>query len=249
MSYNIISADNRVVSREKHKFATILEQEFELDDEQIDHLYEAAKSSTSDPHANLQTVSQYLKPYPGLRMNFMNILNQLVDIDGIKDGELDIFCEALHLIFSEVNQQYRVHPGCRAGPIYPGLSGYKTQFVFALTSIAVGIREEILYRGVLQTLIEKRLGWIWAIVLSNVVFTLYHYGAWEFTTSKVLELFFVGCFVGLLYRGTGSLIIAIVFHSIYDAIWCFTPYLEKPWHWAWGSAMQILAAALILFWV
>ena len=57
---------------------------------------------------------------------------------------------------------------------------------------------------------------------SNVVFTLYHYGAWEFTTSKVLELFFVGCFVGLLYRGTGSLIIAIVFHSIYDAIWCFT---------------------------
>ena len=130
-----------------------------------------------------------------------------------------------------------------------GLSGYKTQFVFALTSIAVGIREEILYRGVLQTLIEKRLGWIWAIVLSNVVFTLYHYGAWEFTTSKVLELFFVGCFLGLLYRGTGSLIIAIVFHSIYDAIWCFTPYMEKPWHWAWGSVMQILAAALIFFWV
>ena len=103
--YHIISADNRVVSREKHKFATILKQEFDLDDEQISNLYEAAKSSTSDPHADLQTVSQYLKQNPGLRMNFMNKLNQLVDIDGVKDGELDIFYEALQLVFPEVKQK------------------------------------------------------------------------------------------------------------------------------------------------
>ena len=100
--YHIINADNRVVNKEKHKFATILKQEFDLDDEQINHLYEAAKSSTSDPHADLQTVSEYLKQNPGLRMNFMNKLNQLVDIDGVKDGELDIFYEALQLVFPEV---------------------------------------------------------------------------------------------------------------------------------------------------
>jgi uncharacterized tellurite resistance protein B-like protein len=103
--YHIINADNRVVSKEKHKFATILKQEFDLDDEQISHLYEAAKSSTSDPHTDLQTVSQYLKQNPGLRMNFMNKLNQLVDIDGVKDGELDIFYEALQLVFPEVKQK------------------------------------------------------------------------------------------------------------------------------------------------
>ena len=103
--YHIISADNRVVSREKHKFAIILKQEFDLDDEQINHLYEAAKSSTSDPHADLQTVSEYLKQSPGLRMNFMNKLNQLVDIDGVKDGELDIFYDALQLVFPEVKQK------------------------------------------------------------------------------------------------------------------------------------------------
>lgn len=100
--FHIINADNQVVSREKHKFATILKQEFDLDDEQISHLYEAAKSSTSNPHADLQIVSEYLKQNPGLRMNFMNKLNQLVDIDGVKDGELDIFYEALQLVFPEV---------------------------------------------------------------------------------------------------------------------------------------------------
>jgi len=103
--YHIINADNRVVSKEKHKFATILKQEFDLDDEQISHLYEAAKSSTSDPHADLQTVSEYLKQSPGLRMNFMNKLNQLVDIDGVKEGELDIFYDALQLVFPEVKQK------------------------------------------------------------------------------------------------------------------------------------------------
>ena len=80
-----------------------------------------------------------------------------------------------------------------------GLSGQKTQVIFAMTSLAVGIREEILYRGVLQNLLEKRYGWIVALLLSNVIFTLYHYGAWPFTASVVIELFFVGCCAGLLY--------------------------------------------------
>jgi len=103
--FHIINADNQVVSREKHRFATILKQEFDLDDEQISHLYEASKSSTSNPHTDLQIVSEYLKQNPGLRMNFMNKLNQLVDIDGVKEGELDIFYEALQLVFPEVKQK------------------------------------------------------------------------------------------------------------------------------------------------
>lgn len=130
-----------------------------------------------------------------------------------------------------------------------GISGSQTQIVFAITSLAVGIREEILYRGVLQNLLEDRFGWILGIIITNVIFTLYHYGAWEFTTSNVLEWFFVGCFVSLLYRGTGSLIVAIVFHTIYDAVWCFSPYLDLPLHWAWGSVFQIGAAALLFLWV
>jgi len=37
-------------------------------------------------------------------MEFMNKLNQLVDIDGVQDRELDVFYEALHLVFPEVGK-------------------------------------------------------------------------------------------------------------------------------------------------
>jgi uncharacterized tellurite resistance protein B-like protein len=103
--YHIISADKQVVSKEKHKFATILKQEFDLNGEQISHLYQAAKASTSDPHADLKTVNHYLKQNPVLRMEFMNKLNQLIDIDGVQDRELDIFYDALHLVFPEVERK------------------------------------------------------------------------------------------------------------------------------------------------
>ena len=103
--FHIISADKEVASKEKRKFASILKQEFDLDDDQVSHLYQAAKSSTSDPHADLQTVNHYLKQKPVLRMNFMKKLNQLIDIDGVQDNELDIFYEALHLVFPEIKQK------------------------------------------------------------------------------------------------------------------------------------------------
>lgn len=102
--YHIISADKLVVSREKNEFARILKREFNLNDEQISHLYQAAKSATSNLLDDLQTVNIYLKQNPAVRMNFMDKLNHLVDIDGVKDRELDIFYEALHLVFPEIKQ-------------------------------------------------------------------------------------------------------------------------------------------------
>jgi len=102
--FHIISADNQIGKKEKKKFADILEQEFELSDKQIDHLYQAAKSSTSDLHADLEMVNIHLKQDPVLRMNFMKKLNQLINLDGVKDRELDIFHEALHLVFPDIKE-------------------------------------------------------------------------------------------------------------------------------------------------
>ena len=102
--YHIINADDQVVAREKHEFYTILKQEFKLDEEQAEHLYLAAKSSASDLLSDLQTVNHYLKQNPMIRMNFMNKLIHLVDIDGVKDRELEIFYETLHQVFPEVRE-------------------------------------------------------------------------------------------------------------------------------------------------
>lgn len=102
--YHIISIDDHIASREKSEFTTILKQEFNLNDEQVDNLYLAAKSSASELHSDLQMVSDYLKQNPAVRMTFMKKLIYLVNIDGVKDRELDIFYETLYLVFPELKK-------------------------------------------------------------------------------------------------------------------------------------------------
>ena len=100
--YHVISADAHVIDKEKHKFAAILKKEFELNDEQIEHLYQAAKTSTSDLHSDLHTINLHLKKTPLVRMNFMQQIVQLADADGLNKQSLDVFYETLHEIFPEV---------------------------------------------------------------------------------------------------------------------------------------------------
>jgi uncharacterized tellurite resistance protein B-like protein len=100
--YHVLSADQHLGVREKHEFQRILKQEFELDDDQVEHLYLAARGSASDVHSDLHTVNFYLKHNPAVRMTFMRKLLQLIDADGVHPRELDIFYEALHEVFPEV---------------------------------------------------------------------------------------------------------------------------------------------------
>jgi len=100
--YHVLSADQHLGVREKHEFQRILKQEFELDDDQVEHLYQAARGSASDVHSDLHTVNFYLKHNPAVRMTFMRKLLQLIDADGVHPRELDFFYEALHEVFPEV---------------------------------------------------------------------------------------------------------------------------------------------------
>ncbi len=102
--YHVISADKRVDRREKHEFDRILKQEFDLDDEQVDHLYQAAKGSTEDVHGDLHTINFYLKRNPVVRMTFMRKLLQLIDVHGVQGEDLELFFEALHEVFPEVKE-------------------------------------------------------------------------------------------------------------------------------------------------
>ncbi len=99
--YHVISAGH-IDARKKHEFQRILQQEFELNDDQVAHLYRAARASVADVHGDLHTLNFYLKPDPVMRMTFMRKLLQLIDIEGVHPSELDLFYEALHEVFPEV---------------------------------------------------------------------------------------------------------------------------------------------------
>ena len=100
--HHIISADNLESDREKHKFASILKEQFDLNDDQINHLYEHTKTTSTDLKSDLQTINEHLKENPKLRMHFMEKINQLIDIDEVKESELDMFYETMHVIFPEI---------------------------------------------------------------------------------------------------------------------------------------------------
>jgi uncharacterized tellurite resistance protein B-like protein len=100
--FHVISADNHLDARKKHEFKRILKQELQLDDDTAEHLYQAARGSSGDLHADLHTVNFYLKPRPLVRLEFMRKLLQLIDVEGTDPRELEVFFEALHEVFPEV---------------------------------------------------------------------------------------------------------------------------------------------------
>ena len=102
--YHVINVDKHADAKEKREFGRILKQELDLNDEQVNHLYLAAKGSTADVHGDLHTINFYLKKNPAVRMTFMRKLLQLVDVHGVHKGELDLFYETLHEVFPEVKE-------------------------------------------------------------------------------------------------------------------------------------------------
>ena len=101
--YHFISVDERHGDKEKHEFARLMHEEFELDAGQIEHLYEAAKTASGDLHDDFQVINEHLKDSPATRMRFMQRLLQLINIHGTHSDELALFYETLHEVFPELH--------------------------------------------------------------------------------------------------------------------------------------------------
>jgi len=100
--YHIMFADGRTSNKEMKEFSDILIQEFEINDEQVDLLFEYVKASNTHLENDLETINTYLEVNPHLRMNFMQKLMHLVSIDGINEKELKIFNNAMSKFFPEI---------------------------------------------------------------------------------------------------------------------------------------------------
>lgn len=100
--YHYIALDEHHSGKEKREFDRLMKQQLGLDQEQVDHLYQAAKVATSDLHDDLRTIASHLKDAPTARMRFMQQLLQLIDIHGAHSAELNLFYETLHEVFPEL---------------------------------------------------------------------------------------------------------------------------------------------------
>ncbi len=165
------------------------------------------------------------------------------------------------LLFSEDISKYKLRlPKVKAGspwvlvacgffllvPVLAGNWGLPTEArpVFALTSLVVGLREELVYRALLQGWLTHRCGLIAALGISNALFIPYHIGVAPLTWVSASEYFLAGTFLGLVFHATGRLWLVVVLHAVYDAIYCYTPLMEQPLARAWLPAL--LAPAVII---
>jgi uncharacterized tellurite resistance protein B-like protein len=103
--YHIIRSDSVENDSEKQEFKRIMANEFQLSDKQIMALYGYVKTLESDLKSDLLTVNDYLKDNPNLRMMLMRKLNQLIAVDGVNNEELNIFYEAMEVIFPDIAEQ------------------------------------------------------------------------------------------------------------------------------------------------
>jgi len=125
-------------------------------------------------------------------------------------------------------------------PILPPMFKY----LLAATSVFVGFREEIAYRGVLQRLLTDKFGFLIALLVSNVGFLFYHLGVQPFNPWNILLIFGYGVSLGLIYRITGSIVLVALVHTAWDAVNAINPFAVTPAT-AW-IGMILLAGSITL---
>jgi membrane protease YdiL (CAAX protease family) len=136
--------------------------------------------------------------------------------------------------------------GMLVAPVVTGTAVYgeSVRHLFAATSLVVGLREELAYRAVLQDFLRQRSGPWAALIVSNVAFVAYHYGVEPFEPDYVLQLLFVGLILGAVYEKSGSLALVVMLHFVYDALWCYAPFLPSPLPYA--ACVPVFAVTLIV---
>lgn len=124
----------------------------------------------------------------------------------------------------------------------------QTALLFAVASVPVAIKEEFLFRGILQNILVQRFGALKAIVATSLLFTTWHVGVWQFTPWVLSQIFFGGILLGIIYFYSGSIAVVISIHAIYDALFSFTPLVSAPLPENWGFLPLLASAALVVLW-
>jgi membrane protease YdiL (CAAX protease family) len=122
---------------------------------------------------------------------------------------------------------------------------------YAFTALFVAIHEEIVYRGVIQELLMRHLSPIKAIVVTSLIFTIYHIGAIDWYINLYIQIFLAGIILGVIYYQTQSLALVIALHTLYDALVTVTPIgdtLRPIITYSEGTNIMLLALFSVWIW-
>lgn len=91
-------------------------------------------------------------------------------------------------------------------------------------SVFAGVGEELLFRGAIQGWLTQHVGDATAIVLASLAFGLVHYLSFTYFVLATG----LGLTLGTVYAVTGSLILVMIWHAVYDmiALYCLRRFPE-----------------------
>lgn len=109
-------------------------------------------------------------------------------------------------------------------PVEQGLTqvvtagGLVTVLAVTLAVVVAPIGEEIIFRGVLHRAVAEKAGFLVGAIISSALFALVHLEVILSQPFGLVGLFVVGFLLAWAYHLTGSLIVPILGHAVYNAI-------------------------------
>jgi membrane protease YdiL (CAAX protease family) len=93
------------------------------------------------------------------------------------------------------------------------------QFIFVISGITAGLREELLYRGIIQNCLQTKYDHKIALFGATLIFTLSHvqyiyYGQF----GGLMLITMAGLIFGCIFIQTGSIVLTAIIHGLYDAL-------------------------------
>jgi membrane protease YdiL (CAAX protease family) len=119
------------------------------------------------------------------------------------------------------------------------------QIVFAISGLVAGIREELLYRGIVQTIAQNKYGQIAGLWLASCLFTLSHVQyIFHGQFYSLLLIHCAGIIFGCIYFYTQNIIFTGTIHGLYDA---FLSVDLLPYHFDNNFKLPLLLIIAFLF--
>ena len=106
------------------------------------------------------------------------------------------------------------HSGLPPAPIAVG--------AVLITFLLIALPEELFFRGILQNLLETRLGRRGGLVLASALFGLSHFNHGSaFNWRYVLLATIAGIFYGRAWRAQRQILASVLTHTLVDVVWSF----------------------------
>jgi uncharacterized protein len=93
-----------------------------------------------------------------------------------------------------------------------------------LLSVAAGLGEELLFRGLIQRLLSERIGLTVGLIGTSALFAAFH----AVTRAYAFYAFLLSVYLGVLFAVTGSIVAPIVAHAAYDGVLLYVLDRDEP---------------------